>query len=322
MTHWRTGFRTAVVAAGCVALAGCGSGSSGGQTAQVVRVDITTSQAGAATTLTTGSTLLLIATALDASNAPVSGSTFAWGSSNPGIATAANGLVTAVSAGTTNVTASVGTVTSAPFPIVVQPAVHPPSGAHVYFLQFEGQALTPGADNPTANVSQLVSQSVTIPPYLSGDAQRASKVQGIVAEVSTLLAPFDIAIVTSRPSTGAYDMLVAGGQSQAAGFPAGLFGVAPTDCVTTGHHVSLLFDPAVGHDAARQIVSALGETHAVPSSTAANDCMCDGTGCASGLTASCSIGGPGTPVSGNASCAAGSTMDERQLFTAAFGPHP
>jgi hypothetical protein len=202
---------------------------------------------------------------------------------------------------------------------------NPPSGAHVYYLNFGGQALTSGPDNPVLNVSQSLSGSFTAPAYLTGDAQRATKIQAIVNEVKAILAPYDVAVVTQRPASGAYDMVVAGGTSQQMGFPTGLQGVAIPDCTGAAlHHISLLFDVSTGHDAARQIVGALGIGHRVSASTAATDCMCIVDGSCTALPAACTIGGANTPVSPSASCETSgvSTMDVRQEFLAAFGPHP
>src|SRR6267142_6748504 len=86
----------------------------------------------------------------------------------------------------------------------------PASGAHVYFLNFDGQALTSGADDPAANRSSLLGTSVTLPAYIAGDVARATKIQAIVSEVDAILAPYDVAVVTTRPASGSYDMLVAG----------------------------------------------------------------------------------------------------------------
>jgi hypothetical protein len=205
----------------------------------------------------------------------------------------------------------------------VTAAPRPATGAHTLFLQFEGQALSPGVDDPAANRSSLLSGSVAIPAYLAGDPQRAAKLQALVAETASILAPYDILLVTSRPASGSYDMVVAGGLSAQAGLPSGLLGAAPVDCSAGAVHLSLLFDLAVGHDAARQIVDALGSGHAVPASTAVADCMCAGAGCPVGLTAPCTIGGAGTPVAPGSACAGAATsMDEAALFRAAFGSHP
>jgi hypothetical protein len=202
---------------------------------------------------------------------------------------------------------------------------NPPSGSNVYFLNFEGQTLTPGPDEPALNRSQLVSNSVTVPAYLAGDPQRTSKIQTIVQEVEAILAPYDIDVVTSRPISGTYDMMVAGGTSQQLGLPSGLPGLAVVDCTgSLPRHISLLFDLSTGHDAARQIVGSLGVCHRVSASTAATDCMCIADAACTTLTAPCTLGGANTPVSSNASCEVSgvTTMNVQQRFLAAFGPHP
>jgi len=142
------------------------------------------------------------------------------------------------------------------------------SRTNIYFLNFDGQVLTPGADDPVQNRSQLISQTVAIPTYLAGDPKRAAKIQSIIREVKAILAPYNIKIVTSRPQSGPYDMMVAGGSSRQAGLPAGIGAVAVIDCTAAlPHHVSLLFDQTTGHEAARQIIGSLGISHGISAST-------------------------------------------------------
>jgi hypothetical protein len=198
----------------------------------------------------------------------------------------------------------------------------PASGAHVLFLQTEGQTLAAGADDPSTSTSQLVSATTALPAYLAADPARATKVQAIADGVRAALAPFDVAVTTSRPGSGGYDLVVLGGSSTQAGLPAGLLGVAPVDCDgARPHHVGLVFDAATGHDAVRQVVGALGLGHAVPASTAAADCMCVADARCTPLAAACTIGGPGTPVDANAGCGL-TEVDEGGRFLAAFGAHP
>jgi hypothetical protein len=202
---------------------------------------------------------------------------------------------------------------------------NPPSGANVYYLNFEGQSLSAGTDDPVTNKSQILSGSVTMPAYLAGDAQRAAKIQTLVSEVRAVLAPYDIDVVTTRPASGTYDMLVAGGTSQQAGQPAGLPGQAVVDCTATvARHISFLFDLSTGHDAARQIIGSLGVSHGISASTASTDCMCIADAGCTTLAAACTIGGANTPVSANASCETTgvTTMNEQQKFVTKFGAHP
>jgi hypothetical protein len=199
------------------------------------------------------------------------------------------------------------------------------SRTDIYFLNFDGQVLTPGADDPVQNRSQLISQTVAIPTYLAGDPKRAAKIQSIIREVKAILAPYNIKIVTSRPQSGPYDMMVAGGSSRQAGLPAGIGAVAVIDCTAAlPHHVSLLFDQTTGHEAARQIIGSLGISHGISASTKSTDCMCIVDVGSTPLAVACTLGGVNTPVSLSLNCEATglTTMNVQQKFLMKFGKHP
>lgn len=204
--------------------------------------------------------------------------------------------------------------------------VNPPSGKHVLFLNFEGQTLDQGADDPVLGKSALVGTSTTFPPYLMTDVGRTTKIRSILAQVQTILAPYDVLVTTSRPAAAGYDMIVAGGPATAVGLTMGTLGTAPQDCATPTPlppHVSLVFDDASNQqDAARQIVASLGVSHSVPRSTASGDCMCIASGCPTGTTSACAIGSANTPQDQTAMCKTNTTMNEAQLFLTVFGPHP
>src|SRR5438105_4580457 len=83
------------------------------------------------------------------------------------------------------------------------------------------QALTvAGTDDPVNNKTSILTNAYTMPPFLMNDAQHATKIAAIVAEAQAVLAPYNITITTTRPASGTYDMMVAGGTPQAAGLPA------------------------------------------------------------------------------------------------------
>ena len=132
-------------------------------------------------------------------------------------------------------------------------------------------------------------------------------------------------MTVTRPTSGTYDMLVAGGTAQQAGLPAGVQAVSVVDCARAVlRHIVLMFDNSTGHDAARQIVGNLGIGHGISASTPSTDCMCVADSGCTPLTATCTVGGPNTRVSSNVNCEAGGAtiMDERQKFLTAFGAHP
>jgi hypothetical protein len=200
------------------------------------------------------------------------------------------------------------------------------STVHVYYLNFEGQALTmAAADDPAANKSSLIMASYTVPPFLANDAQRTTKIAAIVAEVQGVLAPYDVTVTTARPASGPYDMLVAGGTPQQAGLNPGVGSITSVDCNASDAHVELLFDVGfTQHAEAAQIVAMFGATHTIPQSTKPGDCMCYSNQACTPPQAVCTIGAAGTPVD-KASwfCgAAPATMDENATWLAVFGAHP
>jgi hypothetical protein len=88
------------------------------------------------------------------------------------------------------------------------------------FLSFEGETLT---DAPASDAKQNLASwmtngvtSATAPPYLAGNANRATIIQGIVNEVTNRVAGFTT-VVTTRPVDGDYMMIVFGGDRLALG---------------------------------------------------------------------------------------------------------
>ncbi len=87
-------------------------------------------------------------------------------------------------------------------------------GLHKLFLNTEGQALTavaPGNDDATTNRSSLVQSDTDVPAFLPGARGRDTYIAQIVAAVESVLIPYSIDIVTTRPAAGPYQMIVLGG---------------------------------------------------------------------------------------------------------------
>ena len=119
---------------------GCGGGGGdGGGTVTPPRTvaTVTVSPAAPDTLFGLGQTIPLTATASDAAGAPISGTTFTYASQDQAVATVSSaGVVRAVGAGATAVTASAGSVTSAAVPIRVR-------------QKFTALALTPATTTAT-----------------------------------------------------------------------------------------------------------------------------------------------------------------------------
>jgi hypothetical protein len=105
-------------------------------------------------------------------------------------------------------------------------------GTHKLFLNFESQELTAGAVNDaTQNTTTIVSATVTSPPWFDGAATRDDLITLVVDNVTALLAPFDIEVVTTRPAAGPYTMMVLGGSPADLGLPGSSFSVATATCI-------------------------------------------------------------------------------------------
>ncbi|HTJ41987.1 MAG TPA: hypothetical protein VL463_07805 [Kofleriaceae bacterium] len=195
------------------------------------------------------------------------------------------------------------------------------TAAHVVYLAFEGETIKPGNESVANDTTPLVTTQYT-PKYLPNDSQRATKIAGIVGEVQAILAPYDVAVVTTRPSSGNFDLIAFGGTSTDAGLQQGIGALALAgQCSLTGEHIALVFDLGWNqHDAARFAVSLFGMSHDVSMSTVAADCMCFAAGTCTTLSAACTIGGAGTTVDTTYyNCAGAATFDENAAFVAAFG---
>lgn len=120
-------------------------------------------------------------------------------------------------------------------------ATSPASGTHKLFLAFEGVTLTAGtpSDATTDTVSFLdpSKTTATIPAWKTSAADRDAQIASIVCLVRESLFAYDIEVVTTRPATGDYEMIVFGGQPLDLGYnlssSSGIGGITATDCQNT-----------------------------------------------------------------------------------------
>lgn len=125
-----------------------------------------------------------------------------------------------------------------------------PNGHHVIYLDFDGTTLTGGYDDATRNVSSIVysinKSSITVPAFdpswYSTSKTRDQVVADITALVRTYYAPFNVDIVTARPTSGDYVMVAVGGLPGLINQPCGqascVLGLAPLDCQTTSRGIT------------------------------------------------------------------------------------
>ena len=200
---------------------------------------------------------------------------------------------------------------------------------HTLYLNFEGVTLAAGsADDATQNLSSIATGPTTLPSYLGSDADRATKVGALAAEVANILMPYDVDVVTTRPSSGTYMMVVTTDATSATLGCANCPALAPDDCGSVDSPVAFNFGSGSGsaqpvHGVTSDTVAMLGlSVLGIPASAVPDDCMCfTDANCAFPPSQQCTIGGAGTAVStSKPGCPTSATvMNENALFLAGFG---
>jgi hypothetical protein len=198
-----------------------------------------------------------------------------------------------------------------------------PAKTHTLYLHTEGIVLTPGEDDAINNKSAIVTQSVALAAFLQGDPDRQMKIDEIVLQLRDIVAPYDITIVSTRPTAGDYSMVVlTDDMASKVGLDAQLTAVTRSSCNQRSAPVAFEFGYFGRDYAARNAIAMFADQAAIPFSKLRGDCMCFSHLVCS-VTMPCTIGGPDTPIDPDAGCATGeTTMDEAALFLAVFGPRP
>ncbi len=195
------------------------------------------------------------------------------------------------------------------------------------FLQFEGQGLTDAvASDATQNkASWMIIATGTAPKYHAGLATRDADILAIVDGVRTQLstvASFPINVVTTRPATGEYVMVVFGGTPQQVGsrFSGA---VQELDCGDVQHNdVAWVADSiAPTQKIVNFAIGAIGFGLGLTATTNVNDCMCGWDNvCTQNQNAACVLtaGITRDPAANQVCQGANATQDEAATFNAAF----
>jgi len=201
------------------------------------------------------------------------------------------------------------------------------------YLSFGGEMIQPataGADNAAMNMSSILTAAKTVPPYLDNVATRDTTIAQVVSETQARFAPFDVAVVTDRPTSGDYFMIVFTGEPGPI-LGAGTNGTSAitTESCPTGPNpngIAFQFQSGTSADAYVPVqrgnlsIPAVALAQLVPPTSMTNDCTCwAATGCGFPTTP-CTIGGAGTPVDTAHACpGAPATEDEMSVLTGIFG---
>jgi hypothetical protein len=171
-----------------------------------------------------------------------------------------------------------------------------PVCADAVYLNFGGQTLTRANDSDATNneASWMTMRSGTAPPYLDGVADRDTTIQSIVDGVRAELASIPITVVTDRPATGTYVMVVFGGTAQDVGsrFDSA---VAELDCRNrVASDVAWIADSVtpVAH-VVNDVIGAIGFGAGLTATSDPEDCMCGwANNCMSDNANACTLGSP------------------------------
>lgn len=149
--------------------------------------------------------------------------------------------------------------------------------SRVVYLNFDGVTLTDAAasDATQNRASWMNKASGTIPPFQQGNSNRAQIITDITNGVRQQLSQFPITVVTTRPATGPYVMIVYGGTAQDAGSNYG-FAVNELDCDESEKSdvawISNNYTTTLRH--VNTTIGAIGFGLGLTATTDVNDCMC------------------------------------------------
>jgi hypothetical protein len=178
-----------------------------------------------------------------------------------------------------------------------------------------------------------------VPAYLVSVATRDTTIASIVSETQARLAPFDVDIVTARPTALDYFMIVYTGQPSVVFGPGqgtGVSAVTTFPCsnpsapgAATPNGIGFQFQTDATKDVYLPIargnlaIPVIALAQNINPTTTNGDCLCFAAStCGLGTTA-CTIGGPSTPVDTAHGCTgAPASEDEMSLLVGVLGAAP
>lgn len=194
----------------------------------------------------------------------------------------------------------------------------------VVYLNFEGQALTDAAvSDATQNLASWMTIATgTAPAFRAASGTRAADIAEITDGIRMQLSEFPISVVTTRPATGPYVMIVFGGTAQQIGSMYSL-AVNQLDCDDSEKSdVAWISDaPGLSNQAViNTAIGAIGFGLGLTATTDPNDCMCAwGNLCQPGAGACTLSANIARDPDSTLLCAgAPATQDEKAAFTQAF----
>jgi hypothetical protein len=192
----------------------------------------------------------------------------------------------------------------------------------VVYLNFDGAMLAQGATDSTRGQAAWIGvTSASVAPYKTGVANRATLIANITSGVQMALSQYPITVVTTRPTSGQYSMVVFGGSRTDVGTNY-TYATGDHDCGdTVKNDVGWLSDAVPDNLVVPTTIGTIGWGLGLQGTQTTDDCMCGwANGCQPAGT-TCSLHAhiaTTTSSSPATTCAGLSTQDERAAFNTAF----
>lgn len=196
------------------------------------------------------------------------------------------------------------------------------SQARSVYLNFEGQALARATtSDATQNQAAWMNKANgTAPAFRAGSGTRANDIQQITDGIKAALVGLNVQVVTTRPTTGPYMMIVFGGTAANVGSNFG-GAVQKLDCGNqVPSDVAWVGDGVTPNQRVINFaLGAIGFGVGMTATNNANDCMCGWDNGCNQTTNQCTFGAAiATDPGANQTCPNQAAQNEQQAIQQAF----
>jgi hypothetical protein len=195
------------------------------------------------------------------------------------------------------------------------------------FLNFDGVTLTKAAttDATTNTAAWMTNASAVVPRYHTAVAGRDTEITSIVDGVKARLSALPLQVVTTRPTSGSYVMIVMGGNNTTNGGTIGSqysFATSDHDCGdVVKNDIAWIADLPATTYAPDLVLGALGWAVGLNGTSDPNGCMCGwANACAEADTVACTLSASiaSTTSSGNTTCPNQNPQNEVAALSTGF----
>lgn len=189
------------------------------------------------------------------------------------------------------------------------------------YLAFDGVTLTQAATSSTQNTAAWIGvTTASVPPFHSGDANRTTEIQTIVDGVKSRLAATPIEVVTTRPASGLYVMVVLGGTNTIVGSNYS-YATSDHDCGdTVKNDVGWVSDTPSLSYVPDLVIGTVGWGLGLQGTNDPTDCMCAWANNCSSASGACTLSASiaTTTSSNNTTCPNQNPQNEVAAFSTQF----